>query len=294
MTDDHRTTAVSASSERAGRGPGEAPLLQALGLKVHFGSTSLFGGGTPTVKAVDGVDFEIYPGETLGLVGESGCGKSTTAKAIARLVEITEGDVRYGGRSIVHVRPGAVPEIQMVFQDPHASLNPRMTVGNIVGEPMRILGTKSARERTLETMRLMDVVGLNPKMINRYPHEFSGGQKQRIGIARALAANPKLIVCDEPTSALDVSIQAQVINLLTDLQRDFGLTYLFIAHDLAVVKHIAHRVGVMYRGRIVELAPSKELFADPKHPYTRSLLSAAPIPDPEVERGRKRVPYTEA
>lgn len=267
-------------------------LLQVRGLKVHFGSTSLFS-NAPPVKALDGVDFEIFPGETLGLVGESGCGKSTTAKAIARLVEITAGDVLYEGRSIVHVRPGAIPDIQMVFQDPHASLNPRMTVGNIVSEPMRILRSNSSRERTLETMRLLDVVGLNPKMINRYPHEFSGGQKQRIGIARALAANPKLIICDEPTSALDVSIQAQVINLLTDLQREFGLAYLFIAHDLAVVKHIAHRVGVMYRGRIVELAPAQELFASPQHPYTRSLLSAAPIPDPEVERGRRRIAYSE-
>jgi oligopeptide transport system ATP-binding protein len=194
----------------------------------------------------------------------------------------------------LHVRPGAIPDIQMVFQDPHASLNPRMTVGNIVSEPMRILRSNNSRERTLETMRLLDVVGLNPKMINRYPHEFSGGQKQRIGIARALAANPKLIICDEPTSALDVSIQAQVINLLTDLQREFGLAYLFIAHDLAVVKHIAHRVGVMYRGRIVELASAHDLFASPQHPYTRSLLSAAPIPDPEVERGRRRIAYTEA
>ncbi|HEV7279058.1 MAG TPA: ATP-binding cassette domain-containing protein [Pirellulaceae bacterium] len=274
------------------KSPKGLPLLQVRGLKVHFGSTSFFS-NAPPVKAIDGVDFEIFPGETLGLVGESGCGKSTTAKAIARLVEITDGDVMYEGRSIARVRPGAIPEIQMVFQDPHASLNPRMTVGNIVSEPMRLLGKNSSRERTLETMRLLDVVGLNPKMINRYPHEFSGGQKQRIGIARALAADPKLIICDEPTSALDVSIQAQVINLLTDLQREFGLAYLFIAHDLAVVKHIAHRVGVMYRGRIVELAPAQELFASPEHAYTRSLLSAAPIPDPEVERGRRRIAYSE-
>ncbi len=271
------------------------PLLEVRDLSVHFPFRrgGLFKAEHGFIRAVDGVSFTIQPGETLGLVGESGCGKTTTARAIINLTKPTSGEIWLGGERIDQLSPrGMFPhrrKIQMIFQDPYASLNPRMTVGKIVQEPMDIFGLHAARNRKLEVMRLLDLVGLNPRFLNRYPHEFSGGQRQRIGIARALAVQPKIIVCDEPVSALDVSIQAQVINLLMDLQKQLGLAYLFISHDLSVVRHISHRIGVMYLGRIVELASSAALHANPRHPYTQALLSAAPIPDPVMERQRKRI-----
>jgi oligopeptide transport system ATP-binding protein len=269
-------------------------LLEVSNLKVHFPFTrgSLFRRQRGFVRAVDGVSFTLHEGETFGLVGESGCGKSTTARAILNLIPPTSGDVRYRGQPIAGLSDNAMrpirSEMQMIFQDPFSSLNPRMTVGRIIAEPMTIFNLHESRVRKLEVMRLMDLVGLNPRFLNRYPHEFSGGQRQRIGIARALAANPKIIICDEPISALDVSIQAQVINLLTDLQQQFNLTLLFIAHDLSVVRHISDRVGVMYLGRLVEVATAAELYENPKHPYTQALLSAVPIADPELEKSRRR------
>ncbi len=270
------------------------PLLEVRNLKVHFPIRKggwLFGAAN-VLRAVDGVSFTIHEGETLGLVGESGCGKTTTARAAIRLQKPTSGEIWLGAQRIDNLTPGAMQphrkQIQMIFQDPFASLNPRMTVGRIIQEPMEIFGLHGSN-RKLEAMRLMDLVGLNPRFLNRYPHEFSGGQRQRIGIARALAVQPKIIVCDEPVSALDVSIQAQVINLLMDLQRQLGLAYLFISHDLSVVRHISHRIGVMYLGRIVELAAADALHANPRHPYTQALLSAAPIPDPVLQRERQRI-----
>jgi oligopeptide transport system ATP-binding protein len=276
---------------------GNASLLFSVrDLKVHFPFKrgSLFNRETGVVRAVDGVSFDVHAGETFGLVGESGCGKSTTARAALNLIPPTAGKVFYEGESIAGLSDTAMRpyrrHLQMIFQDPFASLNPRMTVGRIIGEPMKIfsLVRGDRRRRKLEVMRLMDIVGLNPRYMNRYPHEFSGGQRQRIGIARALAVNPKLIFCDEPISALDVSIQAQIVNLLRDLQKKFGLAYVFIAHDLSVVRHISHRIGVMYLGRLVEVAPAEALYRTPKHPYTQALLSAVPIPDPQVERKRRR------
>jgi oligopeptide transport system ATP-binding protein len=274
-----------------------SPLLAVRELKVHFPFRrgGLFTGQRGVVRAVDGVSFEIRPGETLGLVGESGCGKSTTARAIVGLIEpaLMSGQVWLDGQRIDGLsRAAMLPhrrKVQMIFQDPYASLNPRMTVGSIIAEPMQIFGLHAPRERKLRVMELMDLVGLNPTFLNRYPHEFSGGQRQRIGIARALAVEPRLIVCDEPVSALDVSIQAQVINLLVDLQKRLGVAYLFISHDLSVVRHISHRIGVMYLGRIVELADAEALHRRPLHPYTQALLSAAPIPDPVQERNRRRI-----
>jgi len=272
-----------------------AALLEVRDLQVYFPFTRgpLWNRQRGFIRAVDGVSFDIAPGETLGLVGESGCGKSTTARAILNLVRPTAGDVRWQGHSLTHLSDRKMLPyrrgIQMIFQDPFASLNPRMTVGDILAEPMKIFGLADGRTRKLEVLRLLDLVGMNPRFLNRYPHEFSGGQRQRIGIARALAVQPKLIVCDEPVSALDVSIQAQVINLLQDLQRQLGLAYLFIAHDLSVVRHISTRVGVMYLGKIVELAPAADLYRAPRHPYTQALLSAAPVPDPAAERARQRV-----
>jgi oligopeptide transport system ATP-binding protein len=277
----------------------ETPLLDVRDLAVHFPfvRSSILHREHGAVRAVDGVSFSIRAGETLGLVGESGCGKSTLARAILNLLPITAGQVFWkgqllGGPHVAKSRRAMKPfrrQIQMIFQDPFASLNPRMTVARIVSEPMRIFDLHEPRRRRLEVLRLMDMVGLSPRDANRYPHEFSGGQRQRIGIARALAVEPELIVCDEPVSALDVSIQAQVINLLMDLRQRLNLAYLFIAHDLSVVRHISNRVGVMYLGRIVELTDAATLYRRPMHPYTQALLSAAPVPDPRVQRGRQRI-----
>jgi len=245
------------------------------------------------VKAVDTINFHVFRGETLGLVGESGCGKSTTGRAILQLYRPTGGEVLFEGKDLVKLKDNELRpmrrQMQMIFQDPYASLNPRMTVGSIISEPLEVhnIGTKAERvERVRELLR---VVGLNPYFINRYPHEFSGGQRQRIGVARALAVNPSFIVCDEPISALDVSIQAQIINLLEDLQEQFNLTYLFIAHDLSVVRHISDRIAVMYLGKIREMCDRDELYRNPMHPYSQALLSAVPIPDPVVEEKRQRI-----
>jgi oligopeptide transport system ATP-binding protein len=246
------------------------------------------------VHAVDNVSFHIFEGETLGLVGESGCGKSTTGRAILQLHRPTSGSVWFEGKDLTKLKGEELRKIrrrmQMIFQDPYASLNPRMTVGEIIGEPLLIHGiVRGKNEAEKEVQKLLKLVGLNPSYTNRYPHEFSGGQRQRIGVARALSLNPSLIVCDEPISALDVSIQAQVVNLLEDLQQKFNLTYLFIAHDLSMVRHISTRVAVMYLGLLAELAPREELYKNPLHPYTQALLSAVPIPDPVAEEKRTRI-----
>jgi len=272
-----------------------APLLEVRDLHKHFevGSPGLFGGQQETLRAVDGVSFELGRGETLGLVGESGCGKSTCARTLVGLYPPTSGQVMYEGEEISALshrdRAPFRRKIQMIFQDPYASLDPRQTVSSILTEPLRIHRLARPRQRRLRAMQLLDAVGLNPRHIHRFPHEFSGGQRQRIGIARALALEPDLIICDEPVSALDVSIQAQVVNLLGELQERFDLAYLFIAHDLAVVRHICDRVAVMYLGKVVEIAERDALFDDPRHPYTRALLSAVPHPDPRIERGRERI-----
>lgn len=266
----------------------EKPLISARNIKKHFRV------GDGMLKAVDGISFDIYPGETFGLVGESGCGKSTAGRTIIRLYDPTDGELFFNGQNIYNLSRRDMQEVrrnfQMIFQDPYASLNPRMTVEEIIAEPLDIhKAYKTNKERQERVVELLELVGLNEEHAMRFPHEFSGGQRQRIGIARALALNPKFIVCDEPISALDVSIQAQVVNLLKDLQDKLGLTYMFIAHDLSMVRYISDRVGVMYLGHMMELAKSEELYENPMHPYTRALLSAIPIPDPDIQRKRKRI-----
>ncbi|MED4989428.1 dipeptide ABC transporter ATP-binding protein [Parageobacillus toebii] len=265
------------------------PLLQVKGLKKYFPITGgVFGKKIGEVKAVDDVTFTVYKGETLGIVGESGCGKSTTGRMLLRLIEPTEGSIVFEGKEVTKLSKSELRkmrrDMQMIFQDPFASLNPRHTVEKILEEPLVVHGIGSKEERKKRVQEMLEIVGLGRYHAKRYPHQFSGGQRQRIGIARALMTNPKLIIADEPVSALDVSIQAQVLNLLEDLQKEFGLTYIFIAHDLGVVRHISDRVGVMYLGRLVELADSDQLYESPKHPYTKALLSAVPIPDPEYKK----------
>jgi oligopeptide transport system ATP-binding protein len=273
-------------------------LLRVEGLKMHFPINRgvLIQRQVGAVKAVDGITFSIKKGETLGLVGESGCGKSTAGRAILQLYEPTAGNVYFKGRNIVYASKQELrvlrKEMQMIFQDPYASLNPRMTVGDIIGEPLRVHKLAEGKARQERIQELLKIVGLNPYFANRYPHEFSGGQRQRIGIARSLAVSPDFIVADEPISALDVSIRAQIINLMEDLQGEFGLTYLFIAHDLSVVRHISDRVAVMYLGKIVELADRNDLYENPLMPYTKALLSAVPIPDPVAEAKRERIILT--
>ena len=269
-------------------------IMEVDGLFKHFPIyAEFFRKQVGAVKAVDGISFDVLQGETLGLVGESGCGKSTTARLLLRLMEPTEGSIKFEGREIAGIKGEELKalrrEMQMIFQDPYSSLNPRKTVGSIISDPYIIHGLKKdTRERKQAVQDLMDLVGLNPEHYNRYPHEFSGGQRQRIGVARALALNPKVIVADEPVSALDVSIQAQVLNLLRDLQRDLGLTLIFIAHDLSVVRHMCDRVAVMYLGRIVELATSDQLYSHPRMPYTGALMSAVPVADPRLAAAKKR------
>jgi oligopeptide/dipeptide ABC transporter ATP-binding protein len=281
---------LSSTSERTGD-----ELLVVEDLKKHFSVTQgiIFQREVASLKAVDGVSFTLHEGETLGVVGESGCGKSTMARCLLKLLEPTSGRILYRGKDITHLSRAEMRpyrrEMMMIFQDPYASLNPRKRVGFIVAEALQVhkIGTPAEVKRRVQ--ELLEVVGLNPEHYNRFPHEFSGGQRQRIGIARALAVNPKLIVCDEPVSALDVSVQAQILNLLKDLQKEFNLTYVFIAHDLNVVRYISDRALVMYLGQIVEEAPRLELYDSPQHPYTGALLSAVPVPDPQLGRGRKRI-----
>ena len=262
-------------------------LLRVENVYKHF---PIAGFGGASVRAVDGVDLEVRRGEALGLVGESGCGKSTLARLITALLPVTRGKITFDGQEITKMRGAKLRRVrrkmQMIFQDPFASLDPRMTVGDIIAEPLDNYSIGSGRERHQRVQELLRLVGLNPNFTNRYPHEFSGGQRQRIGIARALAVNPSFIVCDEAVSALDVSIQAQIINLLQDLQREFNLTYLFIAHDLAVVRHLSDRIAVMYLGKVVETAGRNDIYEHPQHPYTKALLSSIPVPDPDVERDR--------
>ncbi len=284
---------MRASSDYAN---GREALVQVRGLKKHFPIVSglVLQRQVGAVKAVDGVSFDIFKGETLGLVGESGCGKSTTGRTVLQLYKPTEGSVVFEGKELTELSASELRatrrRMQMIFQDPFASLNPRMSVGNIVSEPLRIhkvISNKAELQEFVE--QLLERVGLNPYYVNRYPHEFSGGQRQRIGIARALALNPSFIVADEPISALDVSIQAQVVNLLEELQSELNLTYLFIAHDLSMVRHICDRVAVMYLGKIVEIGTTDDVYDNPLHPYTQALLSAVPVPDPLLERGRQRI-----
>ena len=271
------------------------PLLHVENLCKEFPVEGGFGSrNRKFVHAVNNVSFDIYPGETFGLVGESGCGKSTTGRCIMRLTQPTSGTVVFDGKDVGKMSKAELKEMrrnmQCIFQDPYASLNPRMTIGEIISEPLIIHGVMPDKEERLKYVRsLLDIVGLNPEHINRYPHEFSGGQRQRVGIARAFALKPKLIICDEPVSALDVSIQAQVLNLLNDLQQEYGTAYLFIAHDLSVVQHISDRIAVMYLGNMMEFSDWKSLYAAPHHPYTQSLLSAVPVPDPDIQHSRKRI-----
>ncbi|MEU7022701.1 dipeptide ABC transporter ATP-binding protein [Streptomyces sp. NPDC046203] len=293
VSEDAAVAAIETPAER-----GE-PILQVRNLQKHFPLTQgiLFKKQVGAVKAVDGVSFDLYQGETLGIVGESGCGKSTVAKLLMNLERATAGEVFYKGQDITKLSGRALKavrrNIQMVFQDPYTSLNPRMTVGDIIGETFDIhpeVAPKSDRRRKVQD--LLDVVGLNPEYINRYPHQFSGGQRQRIGIARGLALNPEIIICDEPVSALDVSVQAQVINLMEKLQDEFNLSYIFIAHDLSIVRHISDRVGVMYLGKIAEIGTDTQIYDHPTHPYTQALLSAVPVPDPDARANRERIILT--
>ncbi len=276
-------------------GTARQPLVRLTGVKKHFPISQgiIFQREIGRVHAVDGVDLEVYPGETLGIVGETGCGKSTLARLVCKLLPVTAGTVEFEGRDITKLGGSDLRllrrEVQMIFQDPYSSLNPRKRIGTIIGDPFDIHGIAAGKERKQRVQELMEVVGLNPEHYNRYPAEFSGGQRQRIGLARALALRPKLIICDEPVSALDVSIQAQVINLLEDLQNEFKLTYVFIAHDLSVVRHVSDRVAVMYLGKVVELADAGRLYKTPKHPYTGALLSAVPVADPDLAEKRERV-----
>jgi peptide/nickel transport system ATP-binding protein len=288
---------AAASASTVASATSATTLLEVDELKMHFPiKAGLLQRQIGAVKAVDGISFAIHERETLGLVGESGCGKSTAGRAITRLLDPTAGHVRFQGRDLATIKDSEVRplrrDLQMIFQDPYSALNPRHTIGTIVSAPFHIQGIKPPGGIKAEVQALLDRVGLSPEHYNRYPHEFSGGQRQRIGIARAIALRPKLIVCDEPVSALDVSIQAQVINLLESLQEEFGMAYLFIAHDLSVVRHISDRVAVMYLGKIMELAERDELYAQPRHPYTTALLSAVPVPDPEKQHGRQRILLT--
>ena len=284
-----------AAKEQSGAAMANGALLEVSDLVMHFPIKSgiVFDREIGRVRAVDGVSLTIREGETLGLVGESGCGKSTLCRAIMQLVEPTSGSVRFDDREIVGLRGRQLRllrrEIQMIFQDPYASLNPRKRVGQIVGSPLALHGLAKGEALKSQVQELLERVGLGPEHYNRYPHEFSGGQRQRIGIARALALRPKLVIADEPVSALDVSIQAQIINLLDDLQKDFGLTYLFVAHDLGVIRHVSDRIAVMYLGKIVEIGPAEAVYSNPIHPYTLSLLSAIPIPDPRANRAREPI-----
>jgi oligopeptide transport system ATP-binding protein len=274
------------------------PLLRVEGLAKHFRAPggSLFGSGAAGVRAVDGVSFDLKQGETLGLVGESGCGKSTLARAALQLLRPTAGSVRFKGTELTSLSTRKLRplrrDMQMIFQDPYSSLNPRKRVGQIVGAPLRIHGLAEGAELDRRVKEVLERVGLSGEHIGRYPHEFSGGQRQRIGIARALVPEPSLIVADEPVSALDVSIQAQIVNLMGDLQKEMGLTYLFVAHDLGVVRQVSNRIAVMYMGKIVEIGPAEEVYSNPIHPYTASLLAAVPIPDPRANARRKRLPLT--
>jgi len=282
------TTAGSAATN------GAEPLVETVHLKKYFPiKAGLLQHEVGRVHAVDDVSLQVFEGETLGLVGESGCGKSTLGRSIVRLFEPTDGDIRFQGQSIAHLGARQMRplrrELQMVFQDPYASLNPRKRVGSIIGDPMKIHGIGNTSARRKRVQELLEVVGLSPEHYNRFPHEFSGGQRQRIGVARALALRPKVVVADEPVSALDVSIQSQMLNLLEDLQNDFRLTYLFIAHDLGVVRHVSDRIAVMYLGKLVELSPAEELYERPIMPYTEALLSAVPIPDPDLSEQRERI-----
>jgi oligopeptide/dipeptide ABC transporter ATP-binding protein len=285
------------SATPAKTAPGSDTLLRVDALTMHFPIyKGILRRQVGAIRALDGVSFDIARGETLGLVGESGCGKSTTGRTVLRLYDPTDGRIVFDGTEITALQGEVLrrmrPRMQMIFQDPQACLNPRMTVGSIVAEPIEEHGAAKGKAKRERVRELLNAVGLNPRFANRYPHEFSGGQRQRIGIARALALNPDFIVCDEPIAALDVSIQAQVVNLLQDLQAQLGLTYLFISHDLSMVRHLADRVAVMYLGKIVELAPREALYSDPLHPYTQALLSAVPVPQPRLERKRERIILT--